>query len=113
GTIRTLELDAGACAGAVDPGMLATELADFLVRTGVPFREAHSVVGGLVREAEQRECALDMLPQKVFIAASAAFADAEMEALFSARASLERRSGVGGTSREAVNRQITALRAAI
>nr|MDQ3388586.1 argininosuccinate lyase [Gemmatimonadota bacterium] len=48
GTIRTLELDAGACAGAVDPGMLATELADFLVRTGVPFREAHSVVGGLV-----------------------------------------------------------------
>ena len=51
------------CAAAVaDPLLLATDLADYLVRAGVPFREAHHVVGRLVALAEQENCALDKLP---------------------------------------------------
>ena len=38
---------------AADPGLLATEAADFLVRRGLPFRQAHQVVGQIVREAER------------------------------------------------------------
>ncbi len=38
---------------AADPGLLATEAADFLVRRGLPFRQAHEVVGRIVREAER------------------------------------------------------------
>ncbi len=38
---------------AADPGLLATEAADFLVRRGLPFRQAHEVVGKIVREAER------------------------------------------------------------
>lgn len=50
------------CAAAVtDPLLLATDVVDFLVRAGVPFREAHHVVGALVAEAERRGIALDRL----------------------------------------------------
>jgi argininosuccinate lyase len=45
GTVRTMTLDAGRCAQAVDSAMLATDVADFLVRAGMPFREAHGAIG--------------------------------------------------------------------
>ena len=41
-------------AAAADPGLLATDLADYLVRHGVPFRKAHHAVGGAVALAEQK-----------------------------------------------------------
>ncbi len=51
------------CAAAVaDPLLLATDVADYLVRAGVPFREAHHVVGRLVALAEQAGVPLDKLP---------------------------------------------------
>jgi argininosuccinate lyase len=52
---------------------LATDVADYLVRKGMPFREAHAVVGGLVRECEQRQCELPALPFEVYQSASALF----------------------------------------
>jgi argininosuccinate lyase len=113
GTVRTLELDAARCAAAVDAGMLATELADFLVREGVPFREAHGMVGRLVRFAEELGCGVDELPADVFARVSEHFARADLEALFSPAAAVERRGGVGGTSAGAVREQIAALRAAL
>ncbi|NBB80615.1 MAG: argininosuccinate lyase [Verrucomicrobia bacterium] len=51
------------CAAAVaDPALLATDLVDYLVRKGVPFREAHHVVGALVGLSERLETPLDALP---------------------------------------------------
>jgi argininosuccinate lyase len=111
GTVRTLEIDAERCAAAVDAGMLATELADFLVRQGVPFREAHERVGQLVRAAEDRGCALDELPEEVFSEVSGHFAGAELGALFDARSALRARAGAGGTG--AVGEQIEALRVSL
>ncbi len=64
--VRMREAAAGAFA-------LATDVADYLVRRGMPFREAHAVVGGLVREAEGHGCDLRELPFEVYAAASALF----------------------------------------
>jgi argininosuccinate lyase len=54
-TLDGLAFDAERCAAALVGGhLLATELADYLVRKGVPFRRAHGIVGKLVRQAEKR-----------------------------------------------------------
>jgi argininosuccinate lyase len=111
GTVRTLEFDVARCAAAVDTPMLATELADFLVRRGVPFREAHEQIGHLVRAAEDRRCELDELPPEVFADVSQHFADADLRVLFDVRSALRARAGTGGTG--AVREQIEALRSGL
>lgn len=110
GTVATLEVDRSRCAAAVDAAMLATDLADHLVRRGVPFRQAHERVGRLVRAAEELECSLDRLPPSTFSAVSEHFADADLDALFDARASIAARSVTGGTAEGAVTEQIRRLR---
>jgi argininosuccinate lyase len=109
GTVRTMEIDAGRCAAAVDASMLATELADALVRRGTPFREAHEKVGLLVRAAEERGCALDELPHDVFTGVSTHFADEDLAALFDPATAVNARGGVGGTGAEPVRRQLAVL----
>jgi argininosuccinate lyase len=113
GTVRTMELDAERCAAAVDAAMLATDLADHLVRRGVPFRQAHGLVGRLVRAAEEFGCSLDELPAELFARVAPQFAGADFGALFAPEASLAARSGVGGTSAESVKEQIEKLRAVL
>jgi argininosuccinate lyase len=59
-----IQVNADQCAQAVsDPALLATDVVDYLVSKGVPFREAHHVVGALVGLAEQLDRPLDELPQ--------------------------------------------------
>jgi argininosuccinate lyase len=111
GTIRSMELNVERCAAAVDSAMLATDLADHLVRSGVPFREAHGTVGRLVRAAEEFGCGLDELPPALFVKVSPHFAGADFGALFAPEASLAARSGSGGTAPDAVKEQIGKLRA--
>ena len=110
GTVRTLTLNRERCAAAVDAGMLATDLADFLVRAGMPFRDAHHAVGRLVRAAEEQECSVSELDREIFLEVSPLFADADFAHLFSPAASLAARAGIGGTAPDAVNEQIAALR---
>ncbi|GAB1487896.1 argininosuccinate lyase [Opitutaceae bacterium] len=63
GTIAGMTLHRAQCAAAVaDPALLATDLADYLVARGVPFREAHHAVGAVVKLAEQNNVRLDQLP---------------------------------------------------
>ena len=58
-----IQIDADRCAAAVaDPLLLATDLVDHLVQKGLPFREAHHVVGALVRLSEQLNLPLNELP---------------------------------------------------
>jgi len=88
---------------ALDGGHLcATDLADFLAARGVPFREAHHVVGGLVREAETRGVDLGELPEAVFAAAHPALSGTEKASALDPEAAVERRSLVGGPARAAV-----------
>ena len=62
GTIAGLKVNRAKCAAAVsDPALLATDLADYLVRRGVAFRDAHHAVGAVVRLAEKKGVALNQL----------------------------------------------------
>ena len=87
-------------AAVEDPSgyMLATEAADWLVRRGVSFREAHEAVGALVSEAERRGVALEALPLEAFTSAHTAF-DATVFESLSIDAAVDGRTAVGGTGR--------------
>jgi argininosuccinate lyase len=85
--------------------LLATELADFLVERGLPFREAHGVVGGIVRHCLQAGKDLDKLTLSELRRFSARF-DREVLRRLTAEASIERRSAPGGTARENVKRRL-------
>ena len=110
GSVGTMEVLRERCAAAVDPAMLATDVADFLVRAGVPFRQAHEMVGRLVRAAEESHTTIDLLPPAVFREVSPVFEGADIERMFDPHASLGARSGPGGTAPAAVRDQIASLR---
>src|SRR5258705_4294337 len=99
-------------AAALSSTMMATDLADYLVRQGATFREAHGAVGALVRESESRGVELQALPFASFAAAHARFAEDVYEALSAAR-SVAQREVEGGTGPEAVRAQIDAARLAL
>jgi argininosuccinate lyase len=62
GTVRGMTFNRDRCAAAAsDPALLATDLADYLVSRGVPFREAHHAVGAVVALAERKGCAIPEL----------------------------------------------------
>jgi argininosuccinate lyase len=118
-TVDTLLLALPAMAGAVggaifqedgararlDPGMLATDLADYLVRKGVPFRESHQAVGRVVRAAEELGVPLTRLPIPAFQAEHPAFGE-DVPKVLSFHASVEARATAGGTARRAVEAQL-------
>jgi argininosuccinate lyase len=92
--------------------MMATDLADYLVRKGTTFREAHAIVGQLVRKAEETGVDLHALPMTTFEAAHPSFGSDVHEAL-SARASVARREVEGGTGPRAVRAQLEAAVASL
>ena len=113
GSLETMEIDTARCAAAVDAAMLATDLADYLVRAGVPFREAHEMVGRLVRASESQRCSLADLSRETFVEVADHFSTADLTSLFDPRASLRSRASFGGTAPDSVREQITALASAL
>jgi argininosuccinate lyase len=83
----------------------ATDLADYLVRRGLPFREAHEVVGRVVRHAIETKRPLEGLALEDFRRFSPLVAADVFDAI-SVEASLRARSAVGGTSPDAVRRAL-------
>jgi argininosuccinate lyase len=108
GMLAGIEFDRGRLEDASGDEMLAaTEIADLLVRRGVPFREAHGIVGGLVREAVAQGKPLSQLTPEELGAASEHLDDGYYDVL--RRSSwLESKRIEGGTSSEALERQIAA-----
>lgn len=105
-TIAGLEFHAEALSAAVDDdAMLATDLADELVKRGVPFREAHGAIGRLVRRAEVEKTTISKLPREVWVEAHPAFAEGELPKI-SAEASVQARDIPGGTGRSSVMAQL-------
>ena len=88
-----------------DESLLATDLADELVRRGVPFREAHSLVGRVLRAADAAGCSPSELPDHVLGSIHGALLTPARAAL-SPEASVEARRAYGGTARSAVLTQI-------
>jgi argininosuccinate lyase len=110
GALRSCDFNLEAVARARDPELLATDLADVLVRAGIPFRKSHEIVGGLVREAERLGVPLSGLPDEAFRKASDAFPSSVRE-VFDFERSVEARDLPGGTSRRSVLAQIVSARA--
>jgi argininosuccinate lyase len=103
--LRTLAVNAERMQAGVDAGMLATDLADYLVDRGVPFRQAHAVAGQAVRRAAGQARSLDQLTLDEFRALSPAFGP-DVYAVFDPRESISRRRAEGGTAPEAVRQQL-------
>ena len=97
---------------ALSSTMMATDLADYLVRKGATFREAHGAVGQLVRQCEERGSELHTLPLATFAAAHPAF-DADVFDALSAYRSVEHREVEGGTGPAAVRAQLEAAQRAL
>lgn len=109
GVISTLEPNVAQLRQALVAEMLATDLAEYLVRKGVPFRETHHVAGAAVRLAEERRVALSDLTTADLQNLHPAFAE-DVHDVWSFEESVDRRDAEGGTSRRAVLAQIAQLR---
>ena len=87
----------------------ATDLADYLVRQGLPFREAHEVVGRAVRHAIARGCELGDLPLEELHRFSPRIGP-DVYAALTVEASLRARAVQGGTAPDAVRRQLAEVK---
>lgn len=109
GAIATARFRHDRMRAALDDAMLATDIADYLVDRGVPFREAHRVVGGLVREAEQRGVTLSALPFEAFRVAHPV-CDEDILDVFDLDRSAATRRVPGATAPDAVQAQLAQAR---
>jgi len=112
GVIATLEVHGERMRAALTMDVLATDLADYLVRKGIPFRETHHISGRAVSLAESRRCQLNNLTLQDFKSLHEDFSE-DVFSVFDFEASVERRQAIGGTSRKMVERQIDVLRAVL
>jgi argininosuccinate lyase len=112
GAVGSLQVRPERMAAALDDLLLATELADYLAARGVPFREAHAVVGRAVRLALQQGVGLRDLSLETYRTLSGAFDPDVYEALAVERA-LARRTAAGGTAPAAVAEQLERARACL
>ena len=100
-----------ACARAVaDPLLLATDLADYLVKRGVPFRHAHEAIGRAVALAAERRCPLPQLSLADFQALSPAFAE-DLFDCFDLTRAMSARTAIGAPSPENIAAQLARWRA--
>ena len=109
GVLATLTVNPASMAAALTSEMLATDLAEYLVRKGATFRESHHVAGAAVRMAEVQGVALPDLSLEDLLTLHRAF-EADVAEVWSFEQSVERRDVPGGTSRRAVEEQIARLR---
>ena len=93
---------------ACNPALLATEAADYLVRKGRPFRQAHDLVGAALREAVKRGVPWYALPLDVLKGISPAF-DSDLAARLTLEAALASKKVSGGTAPEFVRAAVAAL----
>jgi argininosuccinate lyase len=105
GVIETMKVNRGRMRDSVDANMLATEVADYLVKKGLPFRQAHGVAGSAVRLAADAGVALDQLTLSQFKTLSNLFEE-DVRMIFDPAQAIAVRKVVGGTSVESVREQI-------
>uniref|UniRef100_A0A7S3QCM7 Argininosuccinate lyase n=1 Tax=Chaetoceros debilis TaxID=122233 RepID=A0A7S3QCM7_9STRA len=105
GVIATLKPNPDMLMKALCPEMLATDLADYLVRKGVPFRETHHISGACVRLAEESNVSIDTLTLEQLQNIDSRF-EKDVMKVWNYEESVERKSSIGGTARAAVEKQI-------
>jgi argininosuccinate lyase len=96
-------------AAANDPNLLATDLAEYLVKKGMPFRQTHEIVGKLVADAIANGTKINALPLAELKKVSSLF-DVDVVETFDVRRSLAARRGVGAPSPDNIAIQIRCWR---
>ena len=108
--VNSLQINADAMFAALTEDLLATDLADYLVKKGLPFRQAHHAVGAVVRVAAEAGVELSELDLDTLRNVSLYFAE-DVGEVFDFARSLEQRTSYGGSSSAAVSRQIERAKA--
>uniref|UniRef100_A0A669DB90 Argininosuccinate lyase n=1 Tax=Oreochromis niloticus TaxID=8128 RepID=A0A669DB90_ORENI len=109
GVMSTLKINQTVMEAALSPDMLATDLAYYLVRKGVPFREAHGLSGKAVFTAESKNIALNQLTVEDLTGISPLFGS-DVSSVWDYRSSVEQYSAPGGTAKSSVAAQVEHLR---
>ena len=109
GALRTITVKPDRMRNAIDSFMLATDLADYLVGKGIPFRETHSLAGQAVRAAGEKNIGLEQMPLAAYQSLSPAF-EADVYQVFDPLKSVEKRNAIGGTSPRSVKNQIAKIK---
>jgi argininosuccinate lyase len=106
GTLEGIRVNSARCAAAVsDPALLATDLADYLVERGVPFREAHHAVGAVVKLAEQQGKPLNQLATADVKACHPGYGD-DWAVVFDLKRAMAKRTGTGMPSPAQFKKQL-------
>ncbi|MCJ7434637.1 MAG: argininosuccinate lyase [Anaerolineales bacterium] len=125
GALSTMTVHPERMLAAIDPAMLATDLADYLVQKGVPFRDAHTAVGKAIRVAAEKGVSLDKLSlneyRNIFKVPdekkksqhrwkNSGLFESDVYNVFEPMKSVEKRNAIGGTAPESVNKQLEKAR---
>ncbi|XP_067864265.1 argininosuccinate lyase-like [Heptranchias perlo] len=110
GVFSTLQIHENAMKKALSPDMLATDLAYYLVRKKMPFREAHSASGRAVHLAEKKGIEVNQLSLDDLKTISPLF-ESDVSKVWNYTNSVEQYAAAGGTARSSVTAQIEQLRA--
>ena len=105
GLVLMLAVNQQAIESALDPALMATDLADHLVKNGIPFREAYAAVGQAVRKAVDSGVPLDELPLESWQKIHSTF-DQELFKVIDPKYSVAKRAVFGGTAPDAVSDQL-------
>jgi argininosuccinate lyase len=109
GVLSTLKINPEAMFGGLSADMLATDLAEYLVRKGVPFRETHHISGAAVKMAEDRGCQLTDLSATDLKTIHPLFEE-DVSEVWDFQRSAEMRDTEGGASKRSVLEQVAKLR---
>jgi argininosuccinate lyase len=108
GALRTITVKPEQLRDAIDSTIMATDLADYLVDKGVPFREAHVMAGKVVRAAGEKNISLEELSLDVYQAIGPF--DWNVYQAFDPMKSIQKRNAIGGTSLQSVRNQIQRIK---
>jgi len=113
GLIATMRINAKRLRELAPAGFtLATDLAEYLVQRGVPFREAHEIVGHLVVWCQVNDVALDEVSDEDLVKVSP-YLTPDVRAVLTVEGALAARKGFGGTAPDRVAEQLVALRTTV
>jgi argininosuccinate lyase len=108
GALRTITVKTERLRCAIDSTMMATDLADYLVEKGVPFRESHAMAGKVVHVADDGKIRMEEMPLEAYQAIGPF--EEDVYQVFDPVKSVEKRNAIGGTSLQSVKNQITKCR---
>lgn len=107
GALRTITVHPEQMSDAIDSSMMSTELADYLVKKGVPFRTAHSIAGKVVRAAAEEKVSLEEVPLNTYQAMGPF--EKDVYQIYDPMKSIEKRNAIGGTSLQSVQNQLAQI----